>query len=320
MEKVWHRIRPPRARIERVGEGAIAFSANHTIFLREYYLYCVDLFRTALRRNGAAMNLVVGDYACTFGNDKPTYRVDIQYEHTLVKPGGRDSEGALRGKIPIFGEEGTYLVRLANWEYLNALDLIIEYSRANLANARTAPQAEAYVRKAVQIAPLVYEPDFGMAAERSEIISLFADVRQPRRREFLQKAAASGLPLRNRKGLYGGTELKALYRHTRILVNVHQTDHHHTLEELRVLPALLCGVIVVSEEVPLKEEIPYADFIVWSRYEDLVETALSVERDYARHFEAIFGNPALPVMLAQLQSQNMANVAVAVQNLGASPR
>jgi hypothetical protein len=64
------------------------------------------------------------------------------------------------------------------------------------------------------------------------------------------------------------------------LVNIHQTDTHHTLEELRVLPALLTGIIVISEEVPYKESIPYSKHIIWSKYDDIPKKISSVLSKY----------------------------------------
>ena len=64
--------------------------------------------------------------------------------------------------------------------------------------------------------------------------------------------------------------MRALLDSTQILINVHTTAHHHTLEEYRVLPALLRGCVVVSEDVPLAREVPYADSIVFAPYERLL--------------------------------------------------
>ncbi len=50
-----------------------------------------------------------------------------------------------------------------------------------------------------------------------------------------------------------------LYGSKAILINVHQTSHHHTLEELRLLPALLRSMAIVSEETPLFKHVPYSD-------------------------------------------------------------
>ena len=88
-------------------------------------------------------------------------------------------------------------------------------------------------------------------------------------------------------------KLKELYKNTKILINVHQTEHHDTLEELRILPALLCGVIVISEYSPLYKEVPYYDYIVWSSYENMIPTVKDVLNNYESYYNKIFGNSKL---------------------------
>ncbi len=63
-------------------------------------------------------------------------------------------------------------------------------------------------------------------------------------------------------------------------MNIHQIDHHITLEELRVLPALLTGILVVSENVPYKEEVPYNNHIVWFDYDNMKEVIEDVISNY----------------------------------------
>ena len=97
-------------------------------------LYCVDLFAQAFERYGRAVDVTFGNYGVNFGAKRPSLRIDIQHEHTLVKPGGRDSAGAPLGTIPLPDGSGNYLVRLAGYAYLKTLDTVIEYSRPNLVN------------------------------------------------------------------------------------------------------------------------------------------------------------------------------------------
>lgn len=85
-----------------------------------------------------------------------------------------------------------------------------------------------------------------------------------------------------------------------------------TLEELRVLPALLCGVIVISEAMSLRDEIPYAQFVIWARRDERVATAAKVHADYAANHARIFGDPLLTVTLAALRSANLAAVQHAI--------
>jgi GT2 family glycosyltransferase len=302
-------------RVESVHRVQIACNPSHTIFIRHYYLYCVALFRQRLSTLDTPINVIFGDYTVDFGNAHPTRRIDIQHEHTLVKPGGRDSAGAVIGSTPVTGSDAHYLVRIERYEYLRQLDAIIEYSAPNIAHIAASGQFEDYLRRNVQIAPLLYDFDPGTMQRSENMVALFSDFGQPRRSVFLQQARSAGLPLRRIKSLFDGERLRHLYLNTKILVNVHQTDHHHTFEELRVLPALLCGVIVVSEEVPLKEQIPYARFVVWSRYDDLVDTLRSVHEHYAEHWQRIFGDPELAAIVAQMRQRNIYQVDAAVRRI-----
>lgn len=300
---------------EQANRVCIAGSARHMLVVREYYLYCIGLFRSAFAKVDTPCNVVFGDYVVDFDNPHPTLRIDLQFEHTLVKPGGRDSGGARPGSVPLADGSGTYLVRVADRARLEALDAVIEYSLPNLANLRGSGTFDDYLQRVVHVAPLLYPEDFSPRQRHRAMVTLFADTGQPRRAEFLDKAREAGLPLRNVRRVFGHADLQALHDDTRILVNVHQTDHHHTLEELRILPALLRGVVVVSEDVPLKEHVPYARFVVWSSYERLVDAVRDVDLNYARYHAAIFGDGALAGVLASMRQANADNVEAAVRRL-----
>jgi hypothetical protein len=306
--------------VERCGESYLAYSPAHTVFIREYYQYCVSLFRAELSRTELAANLVVGHYKVAFDNTLPTLSIDIQHEHTLVAPGGRDSGAALPGSVPLLRGTGHYLVRVENFEYLLSCGIVIEYSLPNLANVSSAPEFRAYSEKNIYIAPILYDGHKPRKTRRIEILSLFADLRQLRRRQFLDTASASGLGVRNVSGVYDGALLQKLYGDTRILVNVHQTDHHHTFEELRVLPALLCGVVVVSETVPLREEIPYRDFIVWCEYDQIVDTVRAVQEDYERYRRKMFGDGRFQEIVDAMRKRNQDNVQTALERVAAAFR
>ena len=81
-----------------------------------------------------------------------------------------------------------------------------------------------------------------------------------------------------------------MYSSTKIILNIHQTDHHHTFEELRVLPALLSGVIVICEESPLKEHIPYKDYVVWCNYDEIINVTKDVLSNYEKYYELLFSS------------------------------
>jgi hypothetical protein len=156
-------------------------------------------------------------------------------------------------------------------------------------------------------------------AERDvPLLSLMFDVvHQPRRRRFIESAHAAGLPLRNVRDVFEPQALKRLYDRTRVLVNVHQTDHHDTLEELRILPALLRGVVIVSEDVPRREDVPYHRWIVWCDYDAIVATTQKVLADYHAWYARLFkiGDPALAQTLAQMARDNRDEADTAVRRM-----
>jgi hypothetical protein len=82
--------------------------------------------------------------------------------------------------------------------------------------------------------------------------------------------------------------LRMLYNRTKILINIHQTEHHHTFEELRVLPALQCGVLVISERSPLNNLVPYNEFVIWSEYDKICDKVNEVVNNYDYFFDLIF--------------------------------
>jgi hypothetical protein len=100
-----------------------------------------------------------------------------------------------------------------------------------------------------------------------------------------------------------------LYDRSAILLNVHQTPHHHTLEEFRVLPALLRGVVVISEVVPLVEHVPFREYVVWSTLADFPATTRRVLEHYEEYHGRFFGSEGgLEAVLAGMRERALAGL------------
>lgn len=82
--------------------------------------------------------------------------------------------------------------------------------------------------------------------------------------------------------------MQDIYRNTKILINIHQTIYHHTFEEIRCLPALFNGVIVISEISPLHKLIPYNELIIWCEYDNIFEKTKEVLDNYEKYYSLIF--------------------------------
>lgn len=107
----------------------------------------------------------------------------------------------------------------------------------------------------------MYNMDNILKYRKNDILTTFINVNEPRRLNLLNKIRENKMSHNNINNCFEKENLKELYKNTKIIINIHQTEHHHTMEELRVLPALLCGAIVICEKSPLTHMIPYNDYI-----------------------------------------------------------
>lgn len=289
-----------------VNGSKVCHHSSPSIWTSEYYFYCLRLLVAVLQRSQKSVNIIFGDIACDFHNSNNTIKIDIQSEHTLVKLGGRSVDEVVSGNIDLLDGTGKYLIRIPNYNYYSRLDATIEYSRPNIANVQTNSLYTDYIKRAIYIAPTIYDVVNFQMGNRSATITLGNS--SDRRIEFAWKTKTMGLDISNIQNVLSKHSLKSMYNDTKIMVNVHQTDHHHTFEELRVLPALCNGVIIVSERVPLKEVIPYVDSIVWSSYNDLAQTVRDVQNNYNDYFQRIFTHK-LEEQIIALRQDNINNLA-----------
>jgi hypothetical protein len=214
----------------------------------------------------------------------------IQLEHTLVLPGGRDSIGATSGRVITEDGNTNYLVRFdGSLEFITASDGVIEYSIPNIENVRASSLSWVYRDRVQYIAPLTT----GVSLRKIPVtpfvaITLFSEPLSPRRELIVRELCNKGIEVRNVVGVWDDYE--ALFDSVTLLINIHQTDHHHTLEELRVLPALLRKVIVVSENVPLVRAVPYNSLIKFAEYQDISTLVETIASNPIHAWEELFGS------------------------------
>lgn len=292
--------------LDKINNNFIYYTNEQPIHTREYYNYCVNLFKEYLKSNIDGINIIFGEYNYDFNNDNKTFRVQIQFEHTLVKEGGRGLNGEPKGKIPVDGS--FYHVRIADFEKLIHFDIVVEYSQPNIENILSCDFYKDFSKKLVYISALLYKYD-GAKIENRDIkcVTMFYNIYEPRRKRLLDEISNRGIESYNVTNCFSDQDIKNLYSRTKILINIRQTDHHHTFEELRVLPALLNGVIVISEDVPLKEKIPYSDFIIWTSYESILSTQKEVESNYEYYWNKIFSGDRLKNVIDKMSIDNVEN-------------
>ena len=240
-----------------------------SLIIRDYYMYISELINKICISEGITCNISLN----TVARIPNCIRITINYEHTLV-----DSIVAPtfpKGTIPIIDKPSeTYAVRMLDLDYFDSKShIIVDYSCPNIKNL----ESSLIKSKMVYVSPMIYPVYEKDSIRTIDTLTTFFNPNLPRRRKLLDILGDHHV---NRNDCFNKDELFKLYTSTKILINIHQTEFHHTAEELRILPALACGVIVIAEDSPLKETIPYYESVIWVSYDQIVSKTREVFENY----------------------------------------
>lgn len=231
--------------------------------LNEYYLYILNILREKLK--DSKRNLEI-NFGCELKKD---INISFQYEHTIIK------------------EHESYICKIHNYDFLKTMDYVFEYSNANINHIKKFEEYNEYYKKLVHIPPLIYNLSDSKKRNK-DVITIHSS--SPRRNFIHNQINMEYFHNIVGYNVFDKESIKKVLNDYKILVNIHQVDNHLTLEELRVLPALLTGILVISEEVPYKEFIPYNEHVIWCKYNELKEQILDVLKNYNYYKKKYFKN------------------------------
>lgn len=288
-------------------KDSVIYCNNQSIYVRDYYKYITSLLEAILNENELAVNILIDTDEYDFSNKNQTLKIGINTEHTLVKPGGRDMpQNTPVGNVK-YTDQIKYHTRIHEFEKLNTCDIIIDYSQPNIFNVRSAGMFNNFSEKHVYVAPCIYKNLYNTVGGRNiSSITSFSDTNQLRRYKLLEHLKKSDFDHININCFDKG-DLKTIYQKTKTLVNIHQTNEHDTFEELRCLPAILNGVIIVSEYSPLQHLVPYQNMIVWCGYDDMMDQTKEILTNYQEFHHKLFTTENNNI-LKKLHSQNKKNL------------
>jgi hypothetical protein len=261
------------------------------VHIRDYYNYVLSYLARISNELQLDYDIVFVEDV-TSNMDRPCKRVYMNFEHTLVLQ-CEDNEGFQIGIVEDNSGESTYLVRIDD-VYLSRYDIVIDYSLPNLYNVMSSRKFDSLYGKMVYVAPSLYRYDSIPAWQYRphDTMTSFYDITLPRRAKLLSDIHERVNPNHlNVFDCFDKSTLERIYKYTKIMINIHQTDIHHTFEELRVLPALQCGVIVISEISPLSELVPYDDYVIWCSYDEIADKTREVLNNYESFKHEIFDKP-----------------------------
>eukprot|EP01038_Epipyxis_sp_PR26KG_P014957 gene14957-20120_t len=258
----------------------------------------------------------------------PFYPIYFNTEHTFIHPANKpvivnssepnnDPLGLLqistfKGNLSARNHNETYFIRFHDFADYCSSSVIVDYNLANIYNVQKSGLFNKdFLSRIIYIPAFLYEYNPYIGAHHI-VLTCFTRLFGRRRKfmEFVSKAHPN-FTVHN-IGYSSIQEQKSKFDTAKIMINVHQTDHHHTLEEFRILPALLRGVVIVSEEVPYVEFVPYREYIIFAPYQELVETMIYVYNNYDSIRSRFFGNKSsLPSILQEMR----ANASSSLENV-----
>eukprot|EP01038_Epipyxis_sp_PR26KG_P008157 gene8157-11039_t len=289
-------------------------------YSHDYYFtnkrYFVDLLQAYVKNH----NIDIQYFTCK-SNDStwsgPSYKIIFNNEHTFIHPAanpvvvnssepnndplGMNRISTFKGNLPTKNQSETYFIRLHDFSDYCTSSVMIDYNLANIYNIQMSGLFdEDFLSRIIYIPAFLYDynPNVG---KHNKIMTCFKKI-YGRRRIFMEKLTKVYPNAENVNFLSIEEELQH-FDSAKILINVHQTDFHHTLEEYRILPALLRGVVIVSEEVPYVEFVPYREYIIFAPYHELVDTMIYVHNNYDSIHSRFFGNKSsLPSILQTMRA------------------
>jgi hypothetical protein len=274
--------------VQLVGHVIFIYRSNPEIVINDYYFYIQQLLTRSL---GLLQKKSLIFFECQGLKPikllLPHTNIFLQIEHTLYKPDSSLPSIGIPGNLFLPNRLEKYQIRIAEFQKLKSADIIFDYSRINLFNIQSSPLLQNYLDKSFCISPALY-PLFTGIQGRKGVITLFGNLDNQRRKQFLDDLRRHEIASQNINGVYFGVD--QIYRSAKIVINIRQTDSYDTLEELRILPALRSGAIVVSETAPFVEKTAYSKFIIWGSLKELPSLIKEVEGNYQAIHRSIFGD------------------------------
>jgi len=218
--------------------------------ITDYNNHILKLITDNLKHNSVPLNISLGAY-------RPNCDLNIftNVEHLIRK------------------DCDNYVNVLDECYHFKSFNRIIEYSNTNIFHNSKHEHDCGYNDKCYYV-PALYN-DFNKKEHKRDGVVTIHNVNN-RRYHILKDIKHFNII-----NTFDINEINNIYNKHKILLNIHQTDNHLTFEEIRCLPALASGILVISEDVPYKEHILYGKHIIWSN--NIKETIIDVENNYEEY-------------------------------------
>ena len=260
------------------------------ILSREWITYVITLLRDELQKGlsppGMAYHILPDHLFCPVdhsGVDRPVF-IGFDSEPTIALRDHPENQS--------FPLAGPYRCRIHLRDTLIDMDWIIHYNAPNLHNIRQCPTESVFHSKLLYVSALLY-PYVPRSPSSSpplkyDILTTFVDLSKSPRRDMILRRLSSSYRCFNVNTAYSKEELYPWLTQSKILVNIHASNRFSTVEELRILPALLAGTLVISETCAYETMIPYHRHVMWCSLDQMVDVVRHTLSTYDKSYRQLF--------------------------------
>lgn len=290
----------------RIRIGAKSLFVLRTIpqHLEAFYELCQSGLEQELRRKGGARFEEV--FLCFSKHAARLPRrgrvIVVQHEHAILDA-SHPQDDAVASPLRFGTPPSAYLVRtFGPPEGFESAAKIIEYSEANISHVMNSTRAHFYRGKCVRIAPLLgVESRNTRPRNEPQVCTMFGSPGSGRRAALIDALDTRGVATRN---ILEFKDFRTAFYDCAILVNYRQFCHFQTLEELRVIPALLQRVVVVTEPFPYAEQTQLSPFLITAPTDRFSDVVKEVRDNYLEIWNSIFEGPDFDAFEAQMKRRN----------------
>ncbi len=190
---------------------------------------------------------------------------------------------------------------------------VIDYSALNIEQLTDLPTLGTQSPKFHTIAPLLGEFSKSRGPRQEvTIATMYGSPERGRRGQIGSMLSKAGIGVRNIRNF---ESYEIAFRDVAILLNFRQVEHFSTPEELRILPALLQGVVVIAEDTPFARKSLCADFLVFAEVTNLSRVLMEVQSNYSSYWTEIFGADRFSDFVQTLEIANNTVAARIMQSI-----
>lgn len=285
------------------------------LFIRIYFLYVAQLLHEASLNQKSRRRIHLGLPKHTRPLPRSWSPVVLQVEQAIFT--GNQSSLTVQGQLELCADPASRDVidrvrvhgPLASFK--NALT-VIDYSALNIERLRELSELDPVSPRLFTIAPLLPEfPENVKPRDRVTVTTMYGSPDRGRRGRLRAKLDQDGIEVTN---IQNFENYDSAFRDAAILLNFRQVEHFSTPEELRILPALLQRVIVITEDTPFARQSLCADFLVFANEQNLSEVTRQVMDNYLIYWNRLFADRQFSDFVEALREKNHAVAQLAISS------